>query len=147
MSEDKPAPQARKGSGSAATSAEMLTPHDWAVRHGEFKAKTAAPQSQAHYGWRHAAADALFGWSDHAYHFQAEADRFLLTEQTYKDALDRAAAFPVVEALPAEAFPRSQDERRKLAEKQLERGKKRALVTTPSAPPSAPPAGSPKEKA
>jgi hypothetical protein len=69
-----------------------------------------APQLERTFHWKHAAADRLYGWSEHAYHFQADEDRFLITEEDYRKALDAAADYPC-SAPHAPALPESQTER------------------------------------
>lgn len=79
---------------------ERFTPAQWAERKGIApKADPARPwiepiSKNPHYH----ATDVLHGWSNHAYHYQAEADALLLTEEDFDLALAAGAAFP---ALPA----------------------------------------------
>lgn len=81
------------------------TPDAWAKKLGHFHSRNPAiPQSVDYYGWQHAAADKLYGWSDHAYNHQAEP--FELTEEDYAKALDAAAKYPTV-APHAPAIPPS----------------------------------------
>jgi hypothetical protein len=92
-----------------AVSALKLTPDAWGRKLGHFKAgDTRLPQNVQHFDPQHAAADELFGWSRHAYHFQAAP--FLITETDYIAALKTAGEFPVSAPHPA-ALPASQAER------------------------------------
>lgn len=78
----------------AAPEPEKRTPHEWAERLGQYKkAHPHMPQLRSHYGWKHAAADSLHGWSLHAHHYQA--DPLLLTQADYLAALDAAAEYPL----------------------------------------------------
>jgi hypothetical protein len=93
--------------------ADKLTPAQWAERKG------IAPKSDAARPWIEPvakstkecsngihlhAADALHGWSNHAYNFQAESDALLLTEAEFDAALVAAAGYPACNAhLPAVA--------------------------------------------
>lgn len=74
---------------------ERLTPHEWAERKGHIEhADPARPWRSPNIEYRYAAADALYGWSRHAYHYQAEHDRFLIAESDYDAALEAAAQYP-----------------------------------------------------
>jgi len=88
-----------------------LTPAKWAEKLGFIApANPNLPQQERHAKWEHAAADRLFGWSDHAFHFQAKADVFEITEEAYREALRIAAVYPL-EAPNLQALPPSQLER------------------------------------
>lgn len=83
-----------------------LTPDAWGRKLGHFKVgDVRLPQNVQHFDPQHAAADELFGWSRHAYHYQAEP--FLITEADYLEALKTAGSFPVSAPHPA-ALPASQ---------------------------------------
>lgn len=104
-------PKASKASKAepAKASVPKFTPEQWAEKLGHVrKADPRIPQSVTHYDPAHAAADALYGWSQHAYHFQASP--FLLTQEQYVEALARASAFPTCAPLP-EALPPGQEKR------------------------------------
>jgi len=76
-------------------SEKMQTPGDWAKELGLLtQANPAVPQVDSFAHWKHSAADALHGWSEHAYHFQTSP--FVLTERDYRMALAAAAKFPAV---------------------------------------------------
>lgn len=86
----------------------MRTPADWAERLGYITpGDPNLPQKVRHAKWEHAAADALYGWSAHAFHYQAPSQAFLITEETYREALRIAAVFPN-EAPSQAALPESQ---------------------------------------
>lgn len=86
------------------------TPEVWAERLGLIqRANPRLPQSQTVPHWTHAAANKLYGWSDHAYHYQGEAP-FELTEDDYRKALAAAAQYPVRAPHPP-ALPKSQVKR------------------------------------
>jgi hypothetical protein len=88
-----------------------LTPAQWAEQLGYIaKANPNLPQQERHAKWEHAAADRLFGWSEHAFNYQAPADRFEITEEAYLEALRIAGVYPL-EAPNLEALPPSQLER------------------------------------
>jgi hypothetical protein len=91
--------------------APKKTPAAWAVALGFFvKRNPLLPQSVDFAKPEHAAADALYGWSRHAFHYQAPEDRFLVTERTYRRALERAGQYPAAHPYPA-AIPHSQTAR------------------------------------
>ena len=94
--------------GEPSTPPLMHTPEEWAKRLGHVcVAPEHMPQLRTHYDWRHAVADALHGWSQHAYHYQAEP--LLLTETHYCAALDAAAEYPTKPA-HVPAFGRTKKE-------------------------------------
>lgn len=85
-----------------------FTPAEWAERLGyRVKRDPRLPQSVDYDKPEHAAADALYGWTRHAYHYQGEAHRFVVTEEDYRAALRAAGQFPV-EAPHAPAIPPSE---------------------------------------
>lgn len=106
--EERPqdAPVATPPSAAAPSSsdAEKRTPAEWAdhlglIRHRDKR----LPQSETVPHWKHAAADTLYGWSLHAYHFQGE--RFELTQEQYERALESAAAHPAAPLVPEAITP------------------------------------------
>lgn len=105
VNEDAPA-QAAPASAAAAPAPARLTPNAWGRKLGHFKqGDTRLPQNVPHFDRQHAAADELFGWSRHAYNFQAEP--FLITEADYVAAIKSAGRFPL-EAPHAAALPPSE---------------------------------------
>lgn len=93
----------------SAPAAPRKTPEQWAEQLGHIKrADPRIPQSVTHADWQHAAADALYGWSEHAYHYQAQP--FLLTQEQYEAALAAAARYPLCGPLAA-ALPPGQERR------------------------------------
>lgn len=95
----------------AAKAPAKRTPAEWAEKLGYIvKADSRIPQSVTFAKWEHAAADKLYGWSEHAYHHQAEKDRFAISETDYSKALETAAKYPTV-ALHTPAIPSSQVDR------------------------------------
>lgn len=90
-SETKPADGAPK--------AEIMTPDEWGKKLGRFrKADPNIPQQISHFDWQHAAADKLYGWSEHAYNFQDTP--FQITRECYEKALAAAAQFPAAAPHP-----------------------------------------------
>jgi hypothetical protein len=93
---------------------EKLTPTQWAERKGiapvadparPWIEPVAKSTKECANGIHLHAADALHGWSNHAYNFQAEADALLLTEAEFEGALKAAAGYPACNAhLPAVAL-------------------------------------------
>lgn len=74
---------------------ERLTPREWAARKGDIEeAEPSRPWRSPNVHYRYAAADALYGWTHHAYHYQAEGDRFLILEADYDAALAAAVEYP-----------------------------------------------------
>lgn len=87
------------------------TPAAWADALGHMrKADPRLPQSVTHADQMHAAADQLHGWSQHAYHHQAEP--FEISQVDYEAALDAGQKYPLV-APHAAALPHSQVNRHK----------------------------------
>lgn len=92
LAEPKNPPKAK---GAPEAPAELRTPAEWAEKLGLVtKAHPHIPQVPTFADWRHAAADKLHGWSDHAYHHQGERARFVLSRDDYQAALKAAAEFP-----------------------------------------------------
>lgn len=84
----------------------QFTPDAWGKKLGHFKAgDPRLPQNVPHFDAQHAAADALYGWSQHAYHYQAAP--FTITEADYVAALEAAGRYPLC-APHAAALPASQ---------------------------------------
>jgi hypothetical protein len=99
------------GANAPAAKADLRTPLEWAEALGYIvRANPKLPQSETHAKWQHACADALYGWSVHAYNYQAPADRFVISEADYRKALECAAEHPVV-APHEPALPKSQRDR------------------------------------
>jgi hypothetical protein len=74
---------------------ERLTPLAWAERKGHVGHQDPTkPWAEPAPDWRFAAADALHGWSAQAYHYQAEAAEFLISEADYDAALEAGAGYP-----------------------------------------------------
>lgn len=72
---------------------DLRTPLEWAQAKGLILAPRFDFQGpQPH--WKYAAADALYGWAHHAYHFQGEDDVFRITEKDFELAIEAAAQFP-----------------------------------------------------
>jgi hypothetical protein len=95
----------------AAPTAPTATPNEWAAKLGLVKlADPQLPQTVTVYNWKHAAADKLYGWSEHAYHYQGAEHAFRLTEEDYRKALEAAAQYPCTEP-HAPALPESQAKR------------------------------------
>lgn len=77
---------------------ERRTPAAWAKQFGHTKPRNPKiPQSTDHVDPKFAVADRLYGWSDRAYHFQAEEDAFLITASVYMAALTSAYQYPACE--------------------------------------------------
>lgn len=107
---------------------ELRTPADWAEKLGLItKANPHVPQVPTFADWRHAAADKLHGWSDHAYHHQAKP--FEISREDYEKALAAAAQFPCCPPHSA-ALPESQRERFKEFKPSAKRDKKKAKEAT-----------------
>lgn len=88
---------------------KRMTPAQWAEKLGHINhADPRIPQSVTHADWQHAAADALYGWSQHAYHFQSQP--FLLSQADYENALGAAAKYPLC-APYEKALPPGQEKR------------------------------------
>jgi hypothetical protein len=108
------APQPSAPAPSSSTGPEKRTPAEWAAKRKLTKARDPRlPQSTDWVHPSHAVADKLYGWSEHAYHFQAEDQRFLLTEADYVAGLQTAGQFPTVAphapAMTPTAAPRFAD--------------------------------------
>lgn len=92
----------------AVPSAVTKTPAEWAKALGHTKERDRRiPQSLDHVDPAYAVADRLYGWSQHAYDFQAEGESFQLSEATYCAAVKSASHFPAV-ALVADALTPAQ---------------------------------------
>lgn len=77
---------------------QRLTPHEWAERKGLItKLDPARPWIQETVDVSHAAADQLHGWTHHAYNYQGEDKRFLITEEDYDAARKAAMEYPAGE--------------------------------------------------
>ena len=104
----EPMPAALPEPAAPARTAEWHTPAGWAERLGMIvKADPRMPQQETHAKPEHAAADALYGWTQHAYHYQAPGDAFFFDEATYHAALRSAMEHPVAPLVDA-AIPPSQ---------------------------------------
>lgn len=109
MAEQINAPSAPPAPAPKPSSAERLTPAQWAERLGYLVAADARlPQSESFAKPEHAAADALHGWSRYGYHYQAQP--FLISEADYRAALEAAMKYPLV-APCAAALPPSERDR------------------------------------
>jgi len=96
----------------AASKAPVLrTPAQWGAALSLKKPRDQRlPQSVDVYDWRHAAADATYGWSLHAYHYQSKP--FEISEAVYLEALKQQETHPASKLVDA-AIPPSQQERLK----------------------------------
>lgn len=91
------APAAQSAPEAPRATPRMLTPAEWAREKKLMRpADPRLPQSVPWTDPRHAVADRLHGWSDHAYHFQGPDQQFRLTEPDYLAALEAGAAYPTV---------------------------------------------------
>lgn len=108
----------------------LLTPAEWAEKLGLItRANPLVPQVPTFADWRHAAADKLHGWSDHAYHHQGEQARFLVSQEDYEKALAAAAEFPCCPPHAA-ALPESQRQRFEKFKPRTKRNKKKPEEAT-----------------
>jgi hypothetical protein len=90
-----PVPPAAKPAEKAAP--ELRTPAEWAQKYGLTKPRDLRlPQSTDWVHPSHAVADKLYGWSQHAYDFQAPEDAFRISEQDYRAAIRLAPQHPAV---------------------------------------------------
>jgi hypothetical protein len=104
VAEEKAAPAAQTAPAAQLPDPEKKTPAEWASQLGDHRPRDARlPQSTDHVSPAYAVADRLYGWSQHAYNFQAEGEAFLVTRATYQAALRTAPQFPAVE-LTADAL-------------------------------------------
>ncbi len=84
----------------------VKTPEEWARELGKFKAGNPhIPQVGEHYSLDHAAADRLYGWSEHAFNHQKAEEAFKLTRKDYESALQAALRFPCVAPHEAAVTP------------------------------------------
>ena len=126
----KKGPKGPKSDGAPEAPAELRTPAEWAEKLGLVtKAHPHIPQVPTFADWRHAAADKLHGWSDHAYHHQGERARFVLSRDDYQAALKAAAEFPCCPP-HGPALPESQRKRFEEFTPRAKRNKKKSEEAT-----------------
>src|SRR5690606_39997056 len=69
------------------------TAEEWGRKNKQWKeGNPYVPQAPSHWAWKHAVADKLHGWAEHAYHYAD--DPLLMTEADYLAALEAAANYP-----------------------------------------------------
>lgn len=108
------APAAPSSSATAKAEPEKRTPAEWAAKRKLTRPRDPRlPQSTDWADPSYVVADKLYGWSEQAYHFQDEADRFLITESDFVMAVRLAPQHPTVEphapAIGPIAAPRFKD--------------------------------------